>query len=278
MKKMIAAFDGLKFSNSTKDYAIHFANISNAHLVGVFLEDISYTSYKIYDLVDSEGVSVKRQSELDEKDTQTRMHSVKIFEDACQKAGINCTVHHDKHYAIDELLHESIYSDVLIIDANETLIHYESKAPTRFIQHTLAKAQCPVIVVPHRYKSIEKIILLYDGTPTSVYAIKMFSYIFPSLKHLPVEVLSVKSPNQSLHLADNTLMKEFMKRHYPKNVEYTVLKGEASSEIISYLKGQHENVLAVLGAYSRSGISRLIDESMADILMKNIHLPLFISS
>lgn len=277
MKKIIAAFDGLKFSNSTKDYAIHLAKISNAHLVGVFLEDISYTSYKIYELVDIESTSTKKQSELNKKDEETRYNAVKIFENACEKEGLNYTVHRDKHYAIDELIHESIYSDVLIINSNETLIHYEEKTPTRFIQHTLAKAHCPVIVVPDKYKTIEKIVLLYDGTSSSVYAIKMFSYIFPSLTGLPVEVVSVKNQNQSLHLTDNTLMKELMKRDYAKKIEYTVLKGEAPSEILSYIKAQHQNLLLVLGAYSRSGVSRLIDESMADILMKNIHVPLFIA-
>jgi nucleotide-binding universal stress UspA family protein len=277
MKKIIAAFDGLKFSNSTKEYAIHLASLSNAHLVGVFLEDISYTSYKIYELVDTDGFSFKKQTHLDEKDDQTRKRSVKSFEAACQKAGINYTVHHDKQYAIDELLHESIYSDVLIIDSNETFIHYEEKAPARFIQHTLAKAHCPVMVVPDKYKDIEKIILLYDGTPSSVYAIKMFSYIFQALKNLPVEVVSVKTPNESLHLADNKLMKEFMKRHYPQNVEYILLKGDPSSEILSYLKGQDKNLLTILGAYSRSLVSRLIDESMADTLIKNVHVPLFIA-
>jgi nucleotide-binding universal stress UspA family protein len=276
MKKIIAAFDGLKFSESTKEYAVHLASISNAHLVGVFLEDISYTSYKIYELVDGEGVSVKKQSELDGKDAETRKHSVRIFEAACRKAGLNYTVHHGKHYAIDELLHESIYSDALIIDSNETLIHYEEKTPTRFIQHVLAKAHCPVIVVPDKYKTIEKIILLYDGAPSSVYATKMFSYIFHSVKDLPVDVLSVKSQNQSLHLPDNKLMKEFMKRHYP-NATYTVLKGEASSKILLYLRTQHQNSLIVLGAYSRGALSRLIEESRGDILMKNIHMPLFIT-
>ena len=36
MKKIIAAFDGLKFSKSTRDYAIQIAKENNAHLVGVF--------------------------------------------------------------------------------------------------------------------------------------------------------------------------------------------------------------------------------------------------
>jgi len=102
------------------------------------------------------------------------------------------------------------------------------------------------------------------------------SYVLDSLKHLPIEVLSVTGRNQSLHVPDNALMKEFMKRHYP-DAEYTVLKGEPESEIISYFKAQHENVLAVLGAYKRNLISQWLRESMADILMKQFKIPLFIA-
>jgi nucleotide-binding universal stress UspA family protein len=276
MKKIIAAFDGLKFSNSTKEYAIHLATVSNAHLVGVFLDDASYTSYKIYELVQEEGFSIKKQNELDLRDDETRKHSVKIFEDSCQNAGIDYMVHHDRHYAINELLHESIYADLLVIEAHETFIHYEENAPTPFIKHTLEKAHCPVLVVPHNYKPIERIVLLYDGNPASVYAIKMSSYIFSALKHLPAEVVSIKSENQSLHLADKQLMTEFMKRHYP-HATYTILKGEASSQVFSYFSHQHENELVVLGAYSRSKISRFLDESFADTLMKKLNVPLFIA-
>jgi hypothetical protein len=43
MKKIIAALDGLKFSGSTRDYAIQLARQNNAHLVGVFLDD--HTSF-----------------------------------------------------------------------------------------------------------------------------------------------------------------------------------------------------------------------------------------
>jgi hypothetical protein len=40
MKKIIAAFDGLKFSGSTRDYAIDIAKQANTHLAGVFMEEI----------------------------------------------------------------------------------------------------------------------------------------------------------------------------------------------------------------------------------------------
>jgi len=276
MKKIIAAFDGLKFSEGTKDYSIHLASLTNAHLTGVFLDDFTYTSYKIYDLVAKEGVSEEKLREMEDKDKNNRSAAAVKFEDTCRKAGIEYNIHHDRQIALRELLHESIYSDLLIIDGNETLTHYEEHMPTRFIRELLTDVQCPVLLVPPKYQPIEKIVLLYDGEPSSVHAIKMFSYMLPSMKHLPTEVVSVKEYYDDLHLPDNKLMKEFMKRHYP-GATYTVLKGLAETEIINHLKEEKQQVLVVLGAYRRGTVSRWFRQSMADIIMKELKTPLFIA-
>ena len=55
MKKIIAVIDGLKYSDSSTEYAVHVAKRTGSHLVGVFLNDITYHSYKIYELVDGRG-------------------------------------------------------------------------------------------------------------------------------------------------------------------------------------------------------------------------------
>lgn len=277
MKKIIAAFDGLKFSKSTSDYAIQIAKQGNVHLVGVFLDDFTYHSYKIYDLIREEGNRFEsKQTVLEKKDTVTRAAAVESFETACRKAGVEYTLHHDINIALQELLHESIYADLLIVDSTETLTHYQEKTTTRFIRDLLPSAHCPVLVVPHIFKPVNKLILLYDGEPSSVYAIKMFSYTLSSFKQHEVEVLSVNPPNQSLHVPDNRLMKEFLKRHFPR-AEFTVLKGEAEAQIVNYLKDQTDRPLVVLGAYQRGMVSRWFRESMADILMKDLKLPLFIA-
>ena len=104
----------------------------------------------------------------------------------------------------------------------------------------------------------------------------MFSYLMPELLELPAEVVSVNPVNKSLHLPDNRLMKEFMKRHYPKAV-FTVMKGLAEELIVKRLKEQKDNTLVVLGAYRRGAVSRWFRESMADVLMKELRLPLFIA-
>lgn len=276
MKKIIAAFDGLKFSAATQHHAIEIARQTNTFLVGVFLEDFTYTSYKIYDLITKEGVTEKELRQFTEKDKSTRDRAVAVFEEACRAAGIPYSIHHDKNIALRELLHESVYADLLVIDSHETFSHYEEKLPTRFIRDMLPDVQCPVLLVPRPYKPIEKIVILYDGEPSSVHAVKMFSYMFPLLSELPVEVISAKGFYDDQHVPDNRLMKEYMKRHFP-NACFTVLKGHADTAIAAHLQQEKKTVMVVLGAYRRGSVSRWLKQSMADILMQTINAPLFIA-
>jgi hypothetical protein len=277
MKKFIAAFDGLEFSQATMDYALYLARQCNAHLVGVFLEDRTYHSYQFSELVKQEGgVSDEKMLQLNRQDKELRDRSVELFEAACAKAGMNYTVHRDRNVALQELLHESVYADLILIDSKETFNRYEESMPTRFMKDLLADVKCPVLTVPGIFVPIDSVVLLYDGEPTSVHAIKMFSYISPGLKDIKAEVLSVKSNKQSLHLPDHTLMKEYMKRHYP-NAEYVVEKGDTEEHIISYLKGASSGTLVVLGAYQRGRVSRWFKASTADFLMRYAKVPLFIA-
>ena len=138
----------------------------------------------------------------------------------------------------------------------------------------LAEVQCPVTIVPEKYKPLQSLVFLYDGDPSSVYDIKMFCYGLATLNHLPVKVLSVKQIKQLLHVPDNSLMKEFMKRHLPK-AEYIFLKGEPEYTILTYLQQQTEKLLVVLGVYQRGRVSRWFKPNMTDMLMKNTNFLLF---
>lgn len=277
MKKIIAVIDGLKYSESATDYAISVAKETGSHLVGVFLDDFTYHSYKVYDLVnDRSYIDEERMAEFDKKDENTRRESATKFGEACKEAGLNFAVHHDRNIAIHELLHESIFADLIIIDNKETFTHYEEKIPTRFVRDLLSEVQCPVLVVPKKFTPFDKAVLLYDGEPASIYAIKTFSYIFSAYKDMAIEVVSVKNVRDSTHVPDNRLMKEFMKRHFPQ-AKFTVLRGDAITEILDQLKGKDENSLIVLGAYNRGMVSRWFRPSTADILMEELNKPLFIA-
>ena len=277
MKKFIAAFDGLRFSKSTQEYAIFLAKHANAHLVGVFLEDFTRHSYTVADITKYEGEEFDRHvQELNQKDEEERHESIDKFEQACKNAGLNYTVHRDRNIAIQELLHESIYADLVVINEEETVTRYEEPAPTRFIRELLSDVQCPVVIVPEKFKPVDKIIMLYDGEPSSVHAVRMFSYLFDSIRYFETQVITVRGREESMHVPDNRLIKEFIKRHYPK-AEYVVLKGAAEDEIIRYLHREKKDPLIVLGAYRRGKLSRLFKPSMADYLLQHLKMPLFVA-
>lgn len=276
MKKIIAAIDGLKYSKATTECAISISKLSSAHLVGVFLDDFTYNSYNIYDLMVKKGVTAQELKQHEESDKHKRMKAVQEFEKSCQEAGVNYSLHHDQNFALQELLHESIYADLLVIDSRETLTHYDEALPTGFIRDLLINVQCSVLLLPSDYRPFKKVSLLYDGEPGSVHAIKMFSYLLPEFQSTPSQVITVKASDEDKHLPDNHLMREFMKRHFP-STNFIVLKGNPEMNITDHLRQDDHEQLVVLGAYRRNMVSRWLKPSMADHLMKELKSALFIS-
>lgn len=275
MKKISAVFDGLKFSTGTLEYSVQIAAKSNALLSGVFLDDFTYHSYKLYDMVGSQGISREKMKQLLNKDKEKRLQSAASFKFACIKEHVNHVIHHDKNIAVPGLLRQSIYSDLMLVSADETFTHIDEERPTRFIREILADIQCPVMIVPHEYRAIEKVVLLYDGKPSSVFAVKMFNYMMPWMHDITTEVVTVLDKGNSIDFPENDLMREFVTCHYP-NTTYTLLYGEPEEQLISYLK-KLGDALVVLGAYRRSPVSMWFKTSMADILMKETSMPLFIA-
>ena len=268
--------DGLRYSNATAAHAVNLARKNNLHVVGVFIEDFTYHSYTLSKVLNEEMVNPAVVDSLNEADEKKRLQSIQLFEDTCKEQNVEYSIHRDKTLAIQELLHESIYSDLLIIDAKETFSRIKSQVPGPFLRDLLSEAQCPVLVVSDVYKPVEKLVILYDGEPSCVYATKTFSYLLNSLSELETEIISVQAEKQALVLPDKTLMMEFMERHF-SNVSYTLLTGEPEAEILQRLKMQTKHTIAILGAYRRGMVSRWFRPSMADTLMAEINIPLFIA-
>jgi nucleotide-binding universal stress UspA family protein len=275
MKKIIAAFDGLKYSESTAFYAIEIAKKYNGKIFGIFLEDFTYHSYSITDLA-RDDYPEQHAAQLNRMDADMRESSIRHFTQQCEENGLIYSVHRDKNIAIRELLHESRFADVIIIQSNETLNHYSEKAPTGFIENLLERTECPVLVVPPVFQKIEKVIFLYDGKPSSVFAIKQFSYLLPAQEGLPVELLCVKHDTDDDRVPDGRYLREWLKLYY-NDVSMGTLTGNSHEEILRFLKEQIANCVVVLGAYERGSISRMIHHSLADDIIRQVNLPLFIS-
>ncbi|MDE3214471.1 MAG: universal stress protein [Bacteroidota bacterium] len=277
MKKYLAILDGLRITPATIEYSIKWAKKTNAHLVGVFLDDNFYHSYNYYEVLTSRKDSGKAFRDFRISDSQKRTQSVRLFEEACKKAEIPFTVHRDPGLALQELVRESMFADLIIINKTETFSRGMENPPTQFLKDFLGRVLCPVWVVPTKHRQIKTVVLLYNGKPSSLYAIKMFGYLFNEIQELPVEIFTVREQLKgALRFPQNTLLREYIKRHFP-TATYKIVKGNVEDEVSKRFRNSSESQMIVLGAYQRGEVSRWFKTSMADILMKESKSSLFIA-
>lgn len=167
-----------------------------------------------------------------------------------------------------EILHESRFSDVIVVDPEVSLKRVEREFPGKFFRDVLALAECPVVVSPYSFRQLDKVIFAYDGTASSVFAIKQFTYLFPGLKVKKAVVVSA-SENAYERLAG------WFSYHYPDN-GFELMAGDVADELFAYLIDKKDS-LVVLGAYGQGVLSRFFKPSQAELLLKSVNLPLFIA-
>jgi hypothetical protein len=121
---------------------------------------------------------------------------------------------------------------------------------------------------------MDEVIFAYDGSASSVFAIKQFTYLFPVFKNKKAVVVNVNKQERSA-IDEQFKMKEWLSAHY-QDVNFVILSGNASDELFGYLL-EKKNAIVVLGAYGRGILSRFLKPSHASLLLRTINLPIFIA-
>ena len=187
---------------------------------------------------------VTNLSESGEKKGITEEH-IRTFKLACDCRGITTLVHRDRGVPVAEIVEESRFADLIVLDAETSFSKKNEALPGRFVRDVMVESECPMIVAPYSFECIDEIIFTYNGSKSSMFAIKQFTYLFPELKQKKAIVVSVRNDGED-SLAEQFKMKEWMKHHYSE-VEYDVLKGEPSDELLGYLI-ERKNGIVVMGA------------------------------
>ena len=97
----------------------------------------------------------------------------------------------------------------------------------------------------------------------------------PQFKSRKVRVLELsRNSKEEYNEADRKMM-EWLRANYP-SVCYQSLKGDAKDGLFTYFF-MAKNKIIVMGAYGRSMLSNFFRKSSADILIRTVDLPLFIT-
>ncbi|MBS1600880.1 MAG: universal stress protein [Bacteroidetes bacterium] len=277
MENILLAVDGTKLNMNTVDFACYIAKLTQSTLNCFLIENLAGENKpvlkQLYALPYVETITTTDIPENKER-VKSCDQNIALFEEACTNRGVNHHVHIDKFARVKDVIAESRFADIIIVDPALSFNDEREAVPTKFVRDILAEAECPVLIAPYSFDGVKEILFTYDGSKSAAFAIKQFAHLFPSLKGNKITVLQVDEDKDE-QTRENDKLKRLMRAHF-SDVDYKHLQGKASDELFGYLL-EKENVFVILGAYGRSTLSNLFKHSTADLLVKTVNLPFFIA-
>lgn len=272
MRKILLAVNAIKPDASLFDFACEIGKLTNSGITGIFLDKQKLTltaaigsNYFDWSLVETSAEHRERLQKME--------NTIRIFQDTCAREHVSCSVHCDHGVPTDGLIHDSSFADLLILDP---AMGFDDDAgiPSRFAKEILQDAQCPVIIASDSFKTVEEIVFTYNGSRSSIFAMRQFAYLFPGLSDKKAVVLQVNEEGV-WDTEEKLSIRDWLQNYYSA-IGFEVLKGDVEDRLFDYLM-RRDNVFVVMGAYGRSLLSQWFRQSHANLIMRTICHPLFIT-
>lgn len=272
MKKIILAFDGVQFSEGAFAFARRMHELGPVLVVGVFVPQVSFSGLWSYGGAGGGPgfIPVQEQEETDIMEA-----NIQRFENLCAENGMRSHVHKDYYdFALPELHRETRYADLMIISSDRFYQHLGQEPATDYLRELLHKSECPVVVVPEDFYFPNKTILAYDGSASSVYAIKQFSYLFRELSLNETLLVFLKEDADERFPEAHNIM-ELCSEHFPM---LSLFKLDVNPrKYFSQWVVENRDAILVSGAFSRSILSQLFRKSFVTDVIAEHKLPVFVA-
>src|SRR5664279_5578160 len=148
MEKILVVIDPVKANSKLLEFAISIARQTRAAITCLFIE-IAGSELVVKDLhgfpvAFAENETAKNRllikAEIEETLTD--------FERKCEERFIPFVVHREYGLPFDDVVAESRFADLMLIDAGMEPEKKSEQTPTAFVREILRKSECPVILAP----------------------------------------------------------------------------------------------------------------------------------
>jgi nucleotide-binding universal stress UspA family protein len=213
--------------------------------------------------------------EVDEESRKKADDNIQLFVETCTEANVLFSTSGGGETSFDDLMRQSAFADLIMVDAG-TDFPGSPFIPLMISLHDLlAAAHCPVLVLKEALKVPRQIILSYDGSYSSIHAIKMFSYVFPEWRSVPACLLSVYTKSNAA-LEYEEYIKDWLSHHFT-SLRIDLLKGEPRKTLVDEVRSRGGDALVVMGAYGGTALSRLFHKSISNNIISETRAALFMS-
>lgn len=273
MNKIIIALDGTHFPKGAFEFAKQINSTTEILLAGIFLSPVDYS--KLLAFSGMEGISMMPEWLMRNEDDVIVNKNISLFEEACIKEGIQYRIHKETDLsALTSLVDETRFADVLLVSSKLFYENVQKEQPNFYLEEVLKKAECPVMLVPEKYDSPKQVVLTYDGSESSVFALKQFAYLFPQFTSYETKLISINK-TQINEMTEYNMVTELVSTHF-QDLEILNLPMADKKDFATWMEEQPVSFITI-GAYSKNMFSSLFKKSFASSVIHDLSMPIFIS-
>ena len=271
MRNVIVAFDGKHFSEGVFDFLCNLNNKEPILATGFFLPEVDFAEL-LYSIGGLGGPIYYKEFAFE--DTTIVQKNIDLFKSLCRNNGIKYYVQPDigKHI-ISELESESRYADMLVLSSKLFYENLDDDTWGNHIEDVLHRAECPVILIHGHYNNPKSVILAYDGSASSVHAIKQFAYLLPELTKFKTLLVTAGGKNDGVPDIKN--IGELAACHF-SDLTIFELGLNPGKYFNTWLQDNGSSIL-VTGAYGRSALSEMLKKSFIAETIQDHKVPIFIA-
>lgn len=221
----------------------------------------------------TQGFFERRSAEAEEM--PLFYEQIRWAEETCRMAGSVFRAIHGKEISLPQVINQTTYADLIIAHAQTDFNDYLLTSMNASLKDMLVDAHCPILLVRPNIHPIQKIIFTYDGSYSSMHAIKMFSYLFPSTTTAQVSLISIDSYRND-QKENEKLLDEWLDHHYG-NVEREMQQRTVKEQLLDIANRSTENTYVVMSTYGKEAYARIFHPSHVQLLLGYSKASLFIA-
>lgn len=280
MRQILIVQDAEHFDAQLLDFAATISKNGKTFFKGIFVSSQTVNSTSSIKSVGGQLYveEITASPEESEEKKQLCHKNIEAFNSGCAvREIISKDCRHYWENALDNVIEESRYADLLIL-ASDLSPTGELDSPTKFVRDIISRSECPVIIAPTVYDQLDDIVFGYDGSGSSVAALKQFYYLFPELSDKTIHILHIDEKNSAASEISPLLL-DWLNGRY-KNISLIQLHGNPRDVLFEYFMANNMNSsrsVLLSAAFGRGALSEFFKHSAIETVLKTIDIPVFIS-
>ncbi|RJP24389.1 MAG: universal stress protein [Candidatus Omnitrophota bacterium] len=280
-KSILLAVDSSHYSEVCTRYALEYTKVLNAHInILTVLDRKEYATvfpyyYPSADFPPVFDESVFERNELYDKQRKRAEHLLSRIRSECEHLEVSFSCAMQEGIVAEIILEEVQSSDLLFVGQRGLGAEFSTGLLGSNLESVVRRSRLPVIVTPHVYRTLQKILVCFDGSEYSLQALRTAAHLAASItdRNVSLRLLVVQNSEETARqLAQKAL--KYLDAYQMHDI--FVYKSGDPAEIIVDASREEDVDLIAMGAYGHSHMREMVLGSTTERVLRKMNRALLL--